>query len=150
MGPSFCRSASTVGGRKAAAKCTFHSFEPYWMEGTSTMPDPAVPPTPPVPLAALLAREDLGLRQIAGPADPSAVVHWAHTSEMADPYPYLLGGELLLTAGVHIQEAAGSGTYFDDYVSRVVAAGAAALGFGVAPVHDTVPRALVAACDFYE
>ncbi|MDH6434564.1 hypothetical protein M2158_003041 [Streptomyces sp. SAI-144] len=114
------------------------------------MPDPAVPPTPPVPLAALLAREDLGLRQIAGPADASAVVHWAHTSEMADPYPYLLGGELLLTAGVHIPEAAGSGTYFDDYVSRIVAAGGAALGFGVAPVHDTVPRALVAACDAFE
>ncbi|MEU7659469.1 helix-turn-helix domain-containing protein [Streptomyces lincolnensis] len=114
------------------------------------MPDPAVPPTPPVPLAALLAREDLALRQIAGPADPAAVVHWAHTSEMADPYPYLLGGELLLTAGVHIPEAAGSGTYFDDYVARIVAAGGAALGFGVAPVHDRVPRALVAACDAYE
>ncbi|MDH6570176.1 hypothetical protein M2160_005197 [Streptomyces sp. SAI-117] len=113
------------------------------------MPDPAVPPTPPVPLAALLAREDLGLRQIAGPADPATVIHWAHTSEMADPYPYLLGGELLLTAGVHIPEAAGSGTYFDDYVARVVAAGGAALGFGLAPVHDTVPRALVAACDTY-
>lgn len=111
------------------------------------MPDPSVPPTPPVPLAALLAREDLALRQIAGPSDPSAVIHWAHASEMADPYPYLLGGELLLTAGVHIPETAGSGTYFDDYVSRIVAAGGAALGFGVAPVHDTVPRALVAACD---
>ncbi|MEU0406873.1 PucR family transcriptional regulator ligand-binding domain-containing protein [Streptomyces griseorubiginosus] len=114
------------------------------------MPDPAVPPTPPVPLAALLAREDLALRQIAGPSDPATVIHWAHTSEMADPYPYLLGGELLLTAGVHIPEAAGSGTYFDDYVSRIVAAGGAALGFGLAPVHDTVPRALVAACDAYE
>ncbi|KOU75586.1 hypothetical protein ADK57_06570 [Streptomyces sp. MMG1533] len=114
------------------------------------MPDPAVPPTPPVPLASLLAREDLALRQIAGPADPDIVIHWAHTSEMADPYPYLLGGELLLTAGVHIPEAAGSGTYFDDYVSRIVAAGGAALGFGVAPVHDTVPRALVAACEAYE
>lgn len=114
------------------------------------MPDPAVPPTPPVPLAALLAREDLALRQIAGPADPATVIHWAHTSEMADPYPYLLGGELLLTAGVHIPDAAGSGTYFDDYVARIVAAGGAALGFGVAPVHDTVPRALVAACDAYE
>ena len=67
------------------------------------------------------------------------MIHWAHTSEMADPYPYLLGGELLLTAGVHIPEAAGSGTYFDDYVSRIVAAGGAALGFGLAPVHDTVP-----------
>ncbi|MFD7402599.1 PucR family transcriptional regulator ligand-binding domain-containing protein [Streptomyces sp. NPDC059866] len=114
------------------------------------MPDPAVPPTPPVPLASLLAREDLALRQIAGPSGPGIVIHWAHTSEMSDPYPYLLGGELLLTAGVHIPEAAGSGTYFDDYVSRIVAAGGAALGFGVAPVHDTVPRALVAACDTHE
>lgn len=114
------------------------------------MPEPAVPPTPPVPLAALLAREDLALRQIAGPTDADTAIHWAHTSEMADPYPYLLGGELLLTAGVHIPEAAGSGTYFDDYVSRIVAAGGAALGFGLAPVHDTVPRALVAACEAYE
>ncbi|MEV1078631.1 helix-turn-helix domain-containing protein [Streptomyces sp. NPDC050211] len=114
------------------------------------MPEPSVPPTPPVPLASLLAREDLALRQIAGPTDPDIVIHWAHTSEMADPYPYLLGGELLLTAGVHIPDAAGSGTYFDDYVSRIVAAGGAALGFGLAPVHDTVPRALVAACEAYE
>ena len=111
------------------------------------MPDPVVPPTPPVPLAALLAREDLALRQIAGPPAHGVVVHWVHTSEMADPYPYLLGGELLLTAGVHIPDAAGPGTsYFDDYVSRIVAAGGAALGFGVAPVHDTVPEALIAAC----
>ncbi|MFD5520628.1 PucR family transcriptional regulator ligand-binding domain-containing protein [Streptomyces sp. NPDC127066] len=115
---------------------------------------PAVPPTPPVPLSALLAREDLGLRLIAGPAEPDTVIHWAHTSEMADPYPYLLGGELLLTAGVHVPTAAGPGEdapgpddYFDGYVSRIVAAGGAALGFGLAPVHDTVPPALVAACD---
>ncbi|WP_265568821.1 PucR family transcriptional regulator ligand-binding domain-containing protein, partial [Streptomyces hygroscopicus] len=131
------------------------------------MPDPsptsapAVPPTPPVPLSALLAREDLALRQIAGPRDPGIVIHWAHTSEMADPYPYLLGGELLLTAGVHVPEAgsaeesapgrapSGLEEYFDGYVSRIVAAGGAALGFGLAPVHDTVPGALVAACDHH-
>ncbi|MGW1604428.1 helix-turn-helix domain-containing protein [Streptomyces eurythermus] len=126
------------------------------MEGTHTMPEtigpapaPAVPPTPPVPLQALLAREDLALRRIAGPADPGIVIHGAHTSEMADPSPYLLGGELLLTAGVHIPEGAGRGPgdYFADYVSRIVAGGGAALGFGVAPVHDTVPPALVAACE---
>ncbi|WP_237304916.1 PucR family transcriptional regulator [Streptomyces qaidamensis] len=111
------------------------------------MPDPAVPPTPPVPLTALLAREDLALRQLAGPPAEAVVIHWVHTSEMADPYPYLLGGELLLSAGVHIPEAAGPATtYFDDYVTRITAAGGAALGFGVAPVHDTVPEALVAAC----
>ncbi|TGB00628.1 PucR family transcriptional regulator [Streptomyces sp. MZ04] len=137
------------------------------MDGTSTVPDPAAssaspsspgsptssiaPPTPPVPLTALLAREDLGLRQIAGPdaASSGAAIHWVHTSEMADPYPYLLGGELLLTAGVHITDPAGAGVYLDDYVARIVEAGGAALGFGVAPVHDTVPRALVTACDRY-
>ncbi|MEU8650314.1 helix-turn-helix domain-containing protein [Streptomyces sp. NPDC048737] len=120
------------------------------------MPEPAavpVPPTPPVPLAALLAREDLALRRIAGPLEPDPVVHGAHASEMADPYPYLLGGELLLTAGAHLPEAAagretsGLDAYCDDYVARIVAAGGAALGFGLAPVHDSVPRALAAACE---
>ncbi|RYJ23477.1 hypothetical protein CU044_5351 [Streptomyces sp. L-9-10] len=101
------------------------------------------PPTPPIPLAALLADPDLGLRRIAGPPDDgSQVVHWVHTSEMADPYPYLLGGELLLTAGVQLSDA-----YADEYAARVVEAGAAALGFGVTPVYDTVPPALVEACD---
>ncbi|WP_030217253.1 PucR family transcriptional regulator [Streptomyces sp. NRRL WC-3626] len=112
------------------------------------MSDPMVPPTPPVSLEALLARADLGLRRVAGPDDPATVVHWAHASEMADPYPYLLGGELLLSAGVHIPQGAGAG-YFDAYVSRIVAAGGAALGFGLAPVHDAVPGALVEACEMH-
>ncbi|MFI6682450.1 PucR family transcriptional regulator ligand-binding domain-containing protein [Streptomyces sp. NPDC050485] len=105
------------------------------------MPEPTAaptPPTPPIALAALLARADLGLRQIAGP--PDAEIRWVHTSEMADPYPYLLGGELLMTAGVQLADP-------DRYVSRVVAAGAAALGFGLAPVYEAVPPALVEACE---
>ncbi|MFF9471838.1 PucR family transcriptional regulator [Streptomyces roseolus] len=95
------------------------------------------PPAPPVPLAALLARRELGLRLLAGPED--GALHWVHTSEMADPYPYLLGGELLLTAGVQLADPA-------RFVERVVEAGAAALGFGVTPVYDTVPAELVEAC----
>ncbi|MER5982913.1 PucR family transcriptional regulator [Streptomyces sp. NPDC001787] len=103
------------------------------------MPDlPAGPPTPPIPLASLLAREELGLRRIAGPVHADLL--WVHTSEMADPYPYLLGGELLLSAGVLLTDP-------DRYVARLVEAGAAALGFGVRPVHETVPRALVEACE---
>ncbi|MFD9397584.1 PucR family transcriptional regulator ligand-binding domain-containing protein [Streptomyces sp. NPDC060011] len=130
-------------------------------QAPAVAPAPAVPPTPPVALSALLAREDLGLRRIAGPAGSGTVIRWAHTSEMSDPYPYLLGGELLLTAGVHVPDPAagpdapsraGDATgrlreYFDAYVSRIVAAGGAALGFGLAPVHDRVPPELVAACD---
>ncbi|MFF3326183.1 PucR family transcriptional regulator ligand-binding domain-containing protein [Streptomyces sp. NPDC002889] len=106
------------------------------------MPEPtAAPPTPPIPLASLLAGPELGLRRIAGPRDgDEVVIHMVHTSEMADPYPYLLGGELLLSAGVLLKDP-------DRYVSRIVQAGAAALGFGVAPVHDTVPAELIEACD---
>lgn len=99
-------------------------------------PVPA-PPAPPVPLSALLSREDLGLRLLAGPDETD--IHWVHTSEMADPFPYLLGGELLMTAGVQLPDP-------ERYVARVAAAGAAALGFGVTPVYDTVPEGLVAAC----
>ncbi|WP_354597004.1 PucR family transcriptional regulator [Streptomyces sp. JL1001] len=107
----------------------------------STPPSPLSPPgppTPPIPLAELLASRDLGLRRIAGPAE--AELLWVHTSEMADPYPYLLGGELLLSAGVLLTDP-------DTYVGRLVEAGAAALGFGVRPVHETVPGALIEACD---
>ncbi|MFD0041651.1 PucR family transcriptional regulator ligand-binding domain-containing protein [Streptomyces anulatus] len=106
--------------------------------GTTQTTPPAGPPTPPIPLAELLAREELGLRRIAGPADADLL--WVHTSEMADPYPYLLGGELLLSAGVLLTDP-------DHYVGRLVEAGAAALGFGVRPVHETVPAALIEACD---
>ncbi|MFG3406731.1 PucR family transcriptional regulator [Streptomyces sp. NPDC048142] len=108
--------------------------------GTTQVTPPPGPPTPPIPLSELLAREELGLRRIAGPADADLL--WVHTSEMADPYPYLLGGELLLSAGVLLTDP-------DHYVGRLVEAGAAALGFGVRPVHETVPRALVEACDRY-
>ncbi|MEU8619342.1 PucR family transcriptional regulator [Streptomyces sp. NPDC048623] len=104
---------------------------------TPAAPETA-PPTSPVPLAALLARRDLGLRLLAGPGD--VPLHWVHASEMADPYPYLLGGELLLTAGVQLTDPA-------RFVERVVEAGAAALGFGVTPVYDRVPAALVEACE---
>lgn len=99
---------------------------------------PPGPPTPPIPLAELLAGKELGLRRIAGPAEADLL--WVHTSEMADPYPYLLGGELLLSAGVLLTDP-------DHYVGRLVEAGAAALGFGVRPVHETVPAALIEACD---
>ncbi|MFK0255600.1 helix-turn-helix domain-containing protein [Streptomyces sp. NPDC090445] len=122
---------------------------------------------PPVALGALLGDRELGLRHLAGPAE--AWVHGVHASEMADPSPYLLGGELLLTAGAGPGDGPGgdgpggdgpggpgpasggpgpalAAAFYDQYVARLVAAGAAALGFGVAPVHEEVPAALVDAC----
>ncbi|MEU4951058.1 PucR family transcriptional regulator [Streptomyces lavendulae] len=102
------------------------------------------PLTPPVPLTALTADRELGLRLLAGPAD--ADVYGVHASEMADPSPYLLGGELLLTAGAGL---AATGPAPAQYVARLVRAGVGAVGFGVTPVHETVPPALVEACGRY-
>ncbi|RST02159.1 PucR family transcriptional regulator [Streptomyces sp. WAC07149] len=106
-------------------------------------PNPAGEPmTPPVGLAALLGERGLGLRHLAGPA--VAEVHGVHASEMADPSPYLLGGELLLTAGAELTEAGAAA-----YAGRLARAGAAALGFGVTPVHEVVPPGLAEACERY-
>ncbi|MFF4367491.1 PucR family transcriptional regulator ligand-binding domain-containing protein [Streptomyces sp. NPDC001594] len=100
------------------------------------------PMTPPVGLAGLLGERGLGLRHLAGPAE--AEVHGVHASEMADPSPYLLGGELLLTAGAELTGAGAAA-----YVDRLARAGAAALGFGVTPVHEVVPAGLAEACERY-
>ncbi|MGP3989329.1 PucR family transcriptional regulator [Streptomyces sp. 3N207] len=96
-----------------------------------------------VPLSMLLANPALGLSQIAGPAE-DCFISTVGTTEVEDPTPYLVGGELLLTAGVRLPDESDG---IDNYVTRVVAAGVAALGFGVAPVHQEVPAELIAACD---
>ncbi|MEU9256116.1 helix-turn-helix domain-containing protein [Streptomyces sp. NPDC048270] len=107
-----------------------------------TTPHAPAPGSPALPLATLLADPELGLEQIAGPVD-DRLIGTAGTTEVEDPAPYLIGGELLLTAGVRLPRTAEG---IDDYVRGVVGAGAAALGFGVAPVYDEVPPDLVLAC----
>ncbi|MBW5486091.1 PucR family transcriptional regulator ligand-binding domain-containing protein, partial [Streptomyces bambusae] len=122
-------------------------------------PDPR--PGEPLPLGALLAERELGLSLLpGGPAGAAqAEVHGVHASEMADPSPYLLGGELLLTAGSWLAPAAatadaeaeatagGTAEAVDGYVRELVRARVAALGFGVAPLHAEVPAELAAACE---
>ncbi|WP_294567517.1 PucR family transcriptional regulator [uncultured Arthrobacter sp.] len=71
-------------------------------------------------------------------------VRWVATSELEDPTPFLLGGELLLTAGIVL--AGASRPAIAAYVERLVRAGVTALGLGVSPVHDAVPAGLGEAC----
>ncbi|GAA1339728.1 PucR family transcriptional regulator [Saccharothrix algeriensis] len=61
---------------------------------------------------------------------------WVHSTELADPTPFLEGGELLLTTGIALGP-------HRDYVRRLVAAGAAGLGFGTGLSHADVPAELV-------
>ncbi|CCH33413.1 PucR family transcriptional regulator [Actinosynnema sp. NPDC047251] len=65
-------------------------------------------------------------------------VAWVHSTELADPTPFLEGGELLLTTGIALGPHRA-------YVRRLVDAGAVGLGFGTGLSHATVPADLVAA-----
>ncbi|MEV6571106.1 PucR family transcriptional regulator [Streptomyces sp. NPDC051577] len=131
--------------------------------GGAGTPSAAPAASAPAPPGAHAAPAPAGAHAV--PAPPGAhVVHAVHASEMPDPSPYLLGGELLLTAGAWLGRDDGPGAGADHgagaapgaaadqgasalrYVERLVRAGVAALGFGVTPVHGTVPRELTDAC----
>ena len=77
----------------------------------------------------------LRLPVLAG--DVSKPVGWVHGTELADPTPFLEGGELLLTTGLRPIDTG--------YVERLVRAGVVGLGFGTGLGHDVVPPGLVAA-----
>ncbi|MET9229443.1 PucR family transcriptional regulator [Lentzea sp. NPDC003310] len=93
-----------------------------------------------VPLRALVARADLGLTVLCGAGALDRPVRWAHVSELEDPTPYLVGEELLLTAGVRFPSDVPA------YVAGLVSSGVSAIGFGVEPEFPMVPSSLVDAC----
>ncbi|MFD4641729.1 PucR family transcriptional regulator [Lentzea sp. NPDC058436] len=79
----------------------------------------------------------LALPVLAG--DVSKPVGWVHGTELADPTPFLEGGELLLTTGLAVVGA--------EYVERLVRAEVVGLGFGTGLGHDVVPSTLVEAAE---
>lgn len=100
-----------------------------------------------VPLRAVVDNADLHLEVVPETLRPGALdqpVRWAHVSELRDPAPYLLGDELLLTAGVNLPQ---SHAVVDEYVHGLAMAGITALGFGVTPpMHYELPARLRHAC----
>lgn len=102
-------------------------------------------PAPTVRL--LLARRELGL-DLLTPADAlptgalDAAVSWVHSSDLADPTPFLTPGQVLLTTGTQFEPIDSD---YDGYVSRLVDRGVVALGFGTEVIRDT-PADLVDAC----
>lgn len=93
-------------------------------------------------LIALLRRADLGLTLLAGEGTERIrePIRWVTTSELADPTPYLRGGELVLTTGMRLPATR---TGVDAYVRRLVAAGVVGLGFGIGLAHAGVPAPLL-------
>jgi purine catabolism regulator len=84
---------------------------------------------------------DLDVGVLAGAANLDAPVRWVHISELADPTPWLSGGELLLTTGLSLASAEEQRAY----VAQLADHGLAGLGFGVGFGHESVPEALVEA-----
>ena len=81
---------------------------------------------------------DLDIRLVAGEAGLDRAVRWVHISELADPTPWLSGGELLLTTGMNLAAPDAQ----REYVARLAAHDLAGLGLGVGFAHAEAPQAL--------
>lgn len=100
-----------------------------------------MPPT----LASLVQHSALKLTVRAGEDRLETPVRWAHVSELADPVPYMEGGELLLVTAMTLD--AEDAEAMRRYVRRLVGAGVVGLGFGVGVYYEDIPEALVAAAE---
>ncbi|WP_327724970.1 PucR family transcriptional regulator [Streptomyces europaeiscabiei] len=97
----------------------------------------------PLTLASLVHHSALKLTVRAGEDRLDVPVRWAHASELADPVPYMEGGELLLITALKLD--AEDPEAMRRYVRRLVGAGVVGLGFAVGVHYERIPEALVAA-----
>lgn len=96
-----------------------------------------------VTLTGMLAVPELGLRSIA--ADENALVRpwqWVHSSDLADPTPFLSPGDALLTTGTQWSDDAD----IAPWVERLATRGVPAIGFGTEVIRDGTPDELARAC----
>jgi PucR family transcriptional regulator, purine catabolism regulatory protein len=84
---------------------------------------------------------ELGLELVSGQQAAQTHVRWVHSSELADPTPWLKGGELLLTTGLQLNGPKAQ----RELVERLADHRLAGLGFGTGFTHKRLPAALVAA-----
>ncbi|MGI5438055.1 PucR family transcriptional regulator [Streptomyces shenzhenensis] len=100
-----------------------------------------MPPT----LASLVHHSALKLIVRAGEDRLDVPVRWAHVSELADPVPYMEGGELLLITALKLD--AEDPEAMRRYVRRLAGAGVVGLGFAVGVNYEETPKALVDAAE---
>ncbi|MDV6286496.1 PucR family transcriptional regulator [Rhodococcus jostii] len=86
----------------------------------------------------------LGLTLVAGLDGADRLITWAHAIELADPAPWLSGGELIMTTGLNIGST--QEEQFN-YVASLVQAGSVALAFDTGTTFSDVPEGIRAAGD---
>jgi len=106
-----------------------------------------VPSTDHPTLRALLRRRDLGLSLVSAEPDlPDGALdrelRWVHSSDLADPTPFLSEDLALLTTGTQFDHDTG----IDMYVRRLSDRGVLGLGFGTEVHRSGIPDELFAAC----
>ncbi|WP_144761440.1 PucR family transcriptional regulator [Curtobacterium sp. 9128] len=100
----------------------------------------------PATLRSLLDDHALGLRMLTD-ADTDVPISWVHSSDLADPTPFLSPGQALLTTGTQFGERPEvDAEDADAYVARLRSRGVVALGFGTQVVRAGTPGVLVDAC----
>ncbi|GAA1318798.1 hypothetical protein GCM10020360_11750 [Nonlabens tegetincola] len=101
-----------------------------------------------IELDTLLRDYELGLVVVAGGDDDtgSRAVQWVHSTDLADPTPFLTPRTVLLTTGAQFKGTLGLRTA-EAYVARLIAAGTTALAVGVGIRWDRIPPTLVEACE---
>lgn len=98
-------------------------------------------------LRSLLGRRDLGLALVSPEASlPEGALdrplRWVHSSDLADPTPFLSEDLALLTTGTQFDGLDG----YDSYVGRLADRGVLGLGFGTEVHRSGIPEELTAAC----
>jgi purine catabolism regulator len=86
---------------------------------------------------------ELGLSLVCGQDAARTHVRWVHSTELADPTPWLKGGEVILTTGLQLSGARA----LREFVERLADHQIAALGFGTGFTHKRLPAALVTAAE---
>ncbi|WP_019927338.1 PucR family transcriptional regulator [Nocardia sp. BMG111209] len=100
--------------------------------------------TPAVSLRWVLAQADLALRLRGGDQGLDHEIDLVLTTELGKPFPWLSGGELVLTTGLRLP---GSWQGRTAYLRGLQACGVAGLGFGIGLSHPEIPGDLIRTAD---
>lgn len=103
-----------------------------------------------ISLRGLLNRSNLHLEVVvAGDSESvDAPISWVHSTELADPTPYLVGGELILLTGLDMADDKANEKQ-RQYARRLVKADVRGIGFGIGVKHPSIPEWLVEQCGHY-
>ena len=82
--------------------------------------------------------DEMGLSLVAGRGEACSPIRWVHITELADPTPWLSGGELVLTTGMALRTE----DELRAYVRCLAGHDLAGLGFGTGFDHGSLPAAL--------